>query len=198
MRHILLAIVCVAGAIALPGATALAARQADNKVAGRVDVSGRPAADVVVWLDAPGAPRAVEAARLVLEQRNMQFTPRVMAARVGSTIELPNNDRVFHNVFSFNHGKPFDLGLYPVGATKRITLDRPAVNRLYCNIHPHMAAYIVAVDTPYFATSNKAGEFTIAGVPSGEFTYHAWRSGGDALAGTVTVGGNAPLVIQWR
>jgi plastocyanin len=198
MQHTLLAIVCVAGAIALPGTTASAARQAENTVTGRVDVSGRPAADVVVWLDAPGAPRAVEAARLVLEQRNMQFTPRVMVARVGSTIELPNNDRVFHNVFSFNHGKPFDLGLYPVGATKRITLDRPAVNRLYCNIHPHMAAYIVAVDTPYFATSNKAGEFTISGVPAGEFTDHAWRSGGDTLAGTVTIGGNAPLVIQWR
>ncbi len=198
MRSIRLAIVCLAGAIALPGMTALAARQADYTVTGRVDVSGRPAADVVVWLDAPGAPRAVEASRLVLEQRNMQFTPRVMAARVGSTIELPNNDRVFHNVFSFNHGKPFDLGLYPVGATKRITLDRPAVNRLYCNIHPHMAAYIVAVDTPYFATSNKAGEFTISGVPPGEFTYHAWRSGGDTRDGTVTVGGNAPLVIQWR
>ncbi len=198
MRLILLAIVSVAGAISLQGGTALAATQPDHKITGRAEVSGRPAADVVVWLDAPGAPRAAEYPRLVLEQRNMQFTPRVMAARVGSTIELPNNDRVFHNVFSFNHGKPFDLGLYPVGATKRITLDRPAVNRLYCNIHPHMAAYIVAVDTPYFATSNKAGEFTISGVPPGEFTYHAWRSGGDTRDGTVTVGGNAPLVIQWR
>jgi plastocyanin len=117
MRLILLAIACVAGAIALPGTTAFAARQADDRVTGRVEVSGRPAADVVVWLDAPGAPRTAEASRLVLEQRNMQFTPRVMAVRVGSTIELPNNDRVFHNVFSFNHGKPFDLGLYPVGAT---------------------------------------------------------------------------------
>jgi plastocyanin len=198
MRLKPLAIVCAAGAIVLSGAAALAARQADNTVVGRVSASGRPAAEVVVWLDAPGAVRAAEAGRLVLEQRNMQFTPRVLAARVGSTIELPNNDRVFHNVFSFNHGKPFDLGLYPVGATKRITLDRPAVNRLYCNIHPHMAAYIVAVDTPYFATSNKAGEFTIPGVPAGEFTYHAWRSGGETLTGVVTVGGNAPLVIQWR
>ena len=113
----------------------------------------------------------------MLEQRNMQFTPRVMAVQVGSTVELPNNDRVFHNVFSFNHGKRFDLGLYPTGATKRITLDRPAVNRLYCNIHPHMAAYIVAVDSPYFATSGEGGVFTIASVPPGDYTYHAWRSG---------------------
>jgi plastocyanin len=194
--RILLALVCAAGVMHLPGMTAIAAGQSEDAVAGRAFVSGRPAADVVVWLDAPGAPRTPEA-RLVLEQRNMQFTPRVMAARVGSTIELPNNDRVFHNVFSFNHGKPFDLGLYPTGATKRITLDRPAVNRLYCNIHPHMAAYIVAVDTPYFATSNKAGEFTIPDVPAGEYTYHAWRSGGETLAGKVTAGGTASLEIRW-
>jgi plastocyanin len=196
MRKFLLAVVCAAGAIHLPGVTALVAGHSEDTVTGRAAVNGRPAADVVVWLDAPAAPRAAETT-LVLEQRNMQFTPRVMAARVGSTIELPNNDRVFHNVFSFNHGKPFDLGLYPVGATKRITLDRPAVNRLYCNIHPHMAAYIVAVDTPYFATSNKAGEFIIPGVPAGEYTYHAWRSGGETLVGTVKVGANVPLEIRW-
>jgi plastocyanin len=197
MRQISLAIVCAAAVMRPPGVIAVAAGQAEDTVLGRAVVGGRPAADVVVWLDAPGAPRTPEV-RLVIEQRNMQFTPRVTAARVGSTIELPNNDRVFHNVFSFNHGKPFDLGLYPTGATKRITLDRPAVNRLYCNIHPHMAAYIVAVDTPYFATSNKAGEFTIAGVPAGQYTYHAWRSGGETLAGTVTVGGSPPLEIRWR
>jgi hypothetical protein len=61
-----------------------------------------------------------------------------------------------------------------------------------------MGAYIVAVDTPYFATTNKAGEFTIAGVPAGEYTYHAWRSGGDTLTGKVAVGDTTPLVIQWR
>lgn len=197
MRRILVATVCAAGVMGLPAAAERAAAQTVTALAGRAEVGGRPAADVVVWLDAPGAPRTQEPARLVIEQRNMQFTPRVMAARVGSTIDLPNNDRVFHNVFSFNHGKPFDLGLYPTGATKRITLDRAAVNRLYCNIHPHMAAYIVAVDTPYFATTNKTGTFTIADVPAGKYTYHAWRSGGEPLEGTVVVGDGASLEIGW-
>lgn len=197
MRYLLLASVCAASLLQLPGMAIVSASAAQGTVTGRAEVGGRPVADVVVWLDAPGAPRASET-RHVIEQRNMQFAPRVMAARVGATIELPNNDRVFHNVFSFNHGKPFDLGLYPVGATKKITLDRPAVNRLYCNIHPHMAAYIVAVDTPYFATSTKAGTFALPGVPVGDYTYHAWRSGGETLTGTVTVGESASLVIQWR
>jgi len=196
MRRILVATVCAAGVMDLPAAAARAAARTAPAVVGRAEAGGRPAADVVVWLDAPGAPRT-PAARLVIEQRNMQFTPRVLAARVGSTVELPNYDRVFHNVFSFNHGKPFDLGLYPTGATRRITLDRPAVNRLYCNIHPHMAAYIVAVDTPYVATSNKSGAFTIRDVPPGKYTYHAWRSGGETLTGTVTAGDETPLTVSW-
>ena len=154
MRQIVLATSCVASLMGVAGGGAgVLAGQRDADLVGRVGAGGRPLADVVVWLDAPGAPR--EPRTRVLEQRNMQFTPRVMAVQVGSTVEMPNNDRVFHNVFSFNHGKRFDLGLYPTGATKRITLDRPAVNRLYCNIHPHMAAYIVAVDSPYFATTER-------------------------------------------
>ena len=200
MRRMVLATTCVASLVALAGGNAgVTAGQRDAVLVGRVAAGGRPAPDVVVWLDAPGAAR--EPRTRVLEQRNMQFTPRVMAVQVGSTVELPNNDRVFHNVFSFNHGKRFDLGLYPTGATKRITLDRPAVNRLYCNIHPHMAAYIVAVDSPYYATSDDAGSFAIRDVPAGRYTYHAWRSGGTMLTATVTVGDGAPaapMEVMWQ
>ena len=184
-------------ALALAGPNvSIVAHQRDVDVSGRAFVGGRPLADVVVWLDAPGAPRRPQP-RLVIEQRNVAFTPRVLAAQVGSVVELPNNDRIFHNVFSYTNGKPFDLGLYPTGATKRITLDRPAVNRLYCNIHPHMAAYVVAVDTPYFATTGKTGSFAIREVPMGDYTYHAWRSGGETLTGSVTVGDSATLDITW-
>ena len=159
-------------------AAALDAAGEHGGLAGRAVAGGRPAAEAVIWLDAPGAPRPREG-RFVIRQRNMEFVPRVLVAPVGSTVELPNDDRIFHNVFSFSNGKPFDLGLYPTGASKRITLDRPAVNRLYCNIHPHMAAYIVAVDSPYYATTGKSGEFTMRDVPAGRYTYHAWRSGAD-------------------
>ena len=177
------------------GARAAAAPE-QGALTGRAVVHGKPAADVVVWLDAPTAPRPREQ-RFVMHQRNMAFTPRVLVAPVGSTVDLPNNDRVFHNVFSFTNGKPFDLGLYPTGASKRITLDRAAVNRLYCNIHPHMAAYIVAVDTPYYASSDRAGAFVIRDVPAGRYTYHAWRSGAETLTATILVGEGAPLEIAW-
>ena len=186
----------VAAAMALAGPRAVAA-PAPGALSGRAMAGGKLIADVVVWLDAPSAPRPRER-RFVVRQRNMEFVPRVLAAPVGSTVDLPNNDRVFHNVFSFTNGRPFDLGLYPTGASKRITLDRAAVNRLYCNIHPHMAAYIVAVDTPYYATTDRAGRFTIPEVPAGRYTYHAWRSGADALQATVVVGDGQPLEVSWR
>ena len=181
--------------VALAGPRAAAAPELEA-LNGRAIAGGKPMADVVVWLDAPSAPRPRER-RFVVHQRNMQFEPRVLVAPVGSTVDLPNNDRVFHNVFSFTNGKPFDLGLYPTGASKRITLDRAAVNRLYCNIHPHMGAYIVAVDSPYYATSDRTGSFSIADVPAGRYTYHAWRSGADTLSATVVVGEGQPLEISW-
>jgi plastocyanin len=186
----------LAALVGLAGPRAVAAPE-NPVLAGRALAAGKPAADVVVWLDAPSAPRPQER-RFVMRQRNMEFSPRVLVAPVGSTIELPNNDRVFHNVFSFTNGKPFDLGLYPTGASKRITLDRPAVNRLYCNIHPHMAAYIVAVDTPYYAATDRTGTFAIREVPAGRYTYHAWRSGGEPLSATIVVGDGQPLEIAWR
>jgi plastocyanin len=196
MNNIARIAVALAAFVALAGPRAVAAPE-HEALAGRALAGGKPVAGAVIWLDAPAAARPREA-RFVVHQRNMEFVPRVLVAPVGATVELPNNDRVFHNVFSFTNGKPFDLGLYPTGASKRITLDRPAVNRLYCNIHPHMAAYIVAVDTPYYATTDRAGRFAIPDVPAGRYTYHAWRSGGDVINSTLVVGDGQPLEVSWR
>jgi hypothetical protein len=139
----------------------------------------------------------VQSSRVVLDQRNLTFTPHVLAVRVGTTVEFPNNDKVFHNVFSFRDGKKFDLGMYPKGMSKRIVFDKPGLARLFCNIHPNMAAYVMAVDTPYFAVSNESGTFSIAGIPPGTYTYHAWRPGGQPLTGSITLDGNHTLEINW-
>lgn len=152
---------------------------------------------VVVWFDAShGAPDTSERPRPVLDQRNLNFSPQVLAVRVGTTVDFPNNDRVFHNVFSFRDGKRFDLGVYPVGARKQVQFDRPGVSRLFCNIHPDMAAYVVAVNTPYFSVSDDEGEFTVT-LPAGTYTYHAWRAGAAELSGSVAVNGVTPLDIRW-
>jgi len=157
-----------------------------------------PARDTVVWLDAPNAPHAGRrpAERVVLDQRNLSFIPHVLVVRVGTTVDFPNNDRVFHNVFSFRDGKRFDLGMYPVGALRHVVFDQPGLSRIFCNIHPHMAAYVMAVDSPYFARADESGAFTIAGVPAGTYTYHAWRPGAAEVKATWTSTGG-PLQVVW-
>ena len=167
-------------------------------VHGTARVGGRAASNVVVWLDAPNAVHAPDSRRVVLDQRNLSFNPQVLAVRVGSVVDFPNNDRVFHNVFSFHDGKRFDLGLYPVGALKRVTFDQAGLSRIFCNIHPNMAAYIMAVETPFFAVSDSAGAFTVDSVPAGQYTYHAWRPGGAQLSGTWTIDADRSPVIEWR
>jgi plastocyanin len=155
----------------------------------------RPVMDAVVWFDAANAP-ASAVAPPVLDQYNLNFLPHVLVVRAGTTVKFPNNDRVFHNVFSFRDGKKFDLGVYPIGAVKYVRFDRPGVSRLFCNIHPGMAAYVVAVDSPYFAASDASGAFTLQ-APAGRYVYHAWRAGAAPLAGEVLVDGTATLEVAW-
>jgi plastocyanin len=163
---------------------------------GLARVGGRPYADAVVWLDAAEAAAAAPP-KAVLSQRNLTFEPHVLAVRVGTTVDLPNNDRVFHNVFSFHDGLRFDLGLYPIGTSKHLIFERAGLSRIFCNIHPGMAAYVMAVDTPFFAVSDGQGRFSIAAVPPGAYTYHAWRAGGQPLTGSITADGETVFDVQW-
>jgi plastocyanin len=175
----------------------LAVPAAGAGLSGTAQADGKPVQNAVVWLDAPGTPPFVQTKRVVVDQQNLAFDPRVLAIRVGTTVTFPNSDKVFHNVFSFRDGKKFDLGMYPAGTSKPILFDKPGLSRIFCNIHPHMAAYIMAVDTPYFSTSDEDGVFAIAAVPAGTYTYHAWRPGGQTLTGSVTVDSSHALEVRW-
>jgi plastocyanin len=169
---------------------------APGELRGTARIANRPVADVVVWLESPSVAVPSATPQPVLDQRNLQFMPHVLVVSVGTTVKFPNSDRVFHNVFSFHDGRKFDLGVYPIGAVKYVTFDRAGVSRLFCNIHPNMAGYVVAVDSPYFATSGDNGAFTVH-APPGRYTYHAWRAGAPILSGSVTLDGLSPLEIQW-
>jgi plastocyanin len=172
---------------ALSWITAAMAAADGPDVRGSVRANGRPQPNTVVWLEAPRAASPPSPAKIVLDQRNLNFYPHVLAVRVGTTVDFPNNDRVFHNVFSFRDGKRFDLGMYPIGTLRRVTFDKPGLSRLFCNIHPNMAAYVMAVDTPYFSVADAQGAFTILAVPAATYTYHTWRPGGTIAAGTFSV-----------
>lgn len=168
-------------------ASGVAANAGSGDVRGGVRVAARAEQNAVVWLDASRALASGPVPRVVLTQRNRTFLPHVLAVRVGTTVEFPNEDRVFHNMFSFHDGVPFDLGTYPVGTSKRVVFAEPGISRLYCNIHPNMSGFVVALDSPYFAAASPDGTFVIRAVPPGTYTYHAWRPGGPALTGTVVV-----------
>ena len=189
MARVLVALLCFALAFEGAAITALA------DVRGLVTVAGKPAGNVVVWVDGPVLAR-VPGPKPVLDQRNLNFFPRVLAVQTGTEVEFPNHDRVFHNVFSFHNGKKFDLGLYPTGAVKQITFDTPGLSRLFCNIHPHMAAYIMAVPTQYFAVSDETGQFSIPNLPHGTYVYHVWRAGKAETTGTAVMNATTRLDIQ--
>lgn len=175
-------------------------------LSGLVTVSGRAAANAVVWLDAGAATagrspnahvRQGSGGQALLRQRSLKFAPQVLAVQAGTVVDFPNDDRVFHNVFSFKDGKKFDLGVYPVGSTRQVTFTQPGVSRLFCNIHPNMAGYVVVVDTPWFATSDGEGRFHIADVEPGTYTWQAWRAAGPAVSGSLTVRAGAVLEVAW-
>ena len=190
----LIATYALSAALGSPGAVALSVTPVPTHGVARVH--GQPRANAVVWLTGGPDTATADAPQPVMDQRTLQFFPQVLAVRVGTTVKFPNSDRVFHNVFSFRDGKLFDLGLYPVGAVKYVHFDRPGVSRLFCNIHPKMAAYVVAVDSPYFATTDEHGAFEL-NPPPGTYTYNAWRAGADLLTGAVTVSADRPLVVDW-
>jgi plastocyanin len=178
--------------LCLPVGSALGA-----DLSGNAQASGKPARYAVIWLDVAAPAPPSQAPRVTLDQRNLSFMPHVLAVRVGTTVEFPNNDKVFHNVFSFRDGKKFDLGMYPTGSLKRIVFDKPGLSRIFCNIHPNMAAYVMAVDTPYYGVSDERGAFQISGIPRGTYTYHAWRPGAEILSGSIAVDGDRSLEVTW-
>jgi hypothetical protein len=131
---------------------------------------------VVVWLTPIDgeAPVVKLASPPQLIQRDKTFIPHLLVVQVGATVQFPNEDPFFHNIFSMYDGKRFDLGLYEAGTTRSVRFDRPGISFLFCNIHSEMSAVVVALDTPYFALSDRAGHVSIPNVPDGRYQLHVW------------------------
>ncbi|HVO63722.1 MAG TPA: hypothetical protein VMT53_22555 [Terriglobales bacterium] len=132
----------------------------------------------VVWLtpilQSARDSTAVAPMHAVLRQKNKSFDPHLLVVTRGSTVEFPNLDPWFHNVFSLFNGKKFDLGLYEAGTSRTVHFDRDGISYIFCNIHPQMSAVVVVVASSYFAVVNKSENFAIAGVPPGRYTLHVW------------------------
>ena len=160
---------------------AAAGSLAAGSISGRVELRDsqdaavrkhRDYSGVVVWLEpATGSPAPVPAkavARMV--QKDKTFTPHVLPIRVGTSVDFPNFDPIFHNAFSNYNGQLFDIGLYPPGTSRRVRFARPGVVRVFCNIHAGMSAVIVVLDTPYFEATQKNGAFQFDNIPPGDYS----------------------------
>lgn len=151
-------------------------------VKGRIELANsklksRDVSSVVIWLKpADGStPRSASKQRKVITQRDKRFSPHVVVVEAGSEVDFPNEDPYFHNVFSIFNGRRFDLGLYASGETRPVNFNRPGISYIFCNIHPKMSAIVVALDTPYFAISDKTGAFVINNVPAGDYRLSVWH-----------------------
>ncbi|HZM16514.1 MAG TPA: hypothetical protein VFE28_10965 [Candidatus Krumholzibacteria bacterium] len=110
-----------------------------------------------------------------ISMRRKEFVPRVAAVTVGSTVRFPNFDPILHNVFSVSGANAFDLGLYPEGEGKAATFRSPGLVRVFCNVHHDMVAYILVLDTPYFASPAADGTFILADLPEKDGLFVVWH-----------------------
>ncbi len=134
---------------------------------------------VVVWL-APADGRAANPAAAgrrvqTMRQKDKHFDPHVVAIPVGGAVDFPNDDPIFHDVFSNYSGQPFNLGLYRPRTSKRQVFTRAGIVRVFCNIHPSMSAVIAVLDTPWFDVTDPSGAFEMRGVPPGRYILHVFH-----------------------
>jgi len=149
----------------------------------------------VVYLDAiSGKTFPAPTEHPVIDQRGLLFQPHITVVQAGTTVEFLNSDSVAHNVFwtSIGGNKKLghNLGTWPKGEKKSFKFDTPGAVPILCNVHPEMSAYLVVAPTPYFATSDQAGNYKIENVPDGKYTAIAWHEGAKSQSKPVSVSGD--------
>jgi plastocyanin len=154
----------------------------------------------VVYLET--APRAAfdirDEPRARIDQRNERFVPHVLAIVAGTTVDFPNNDLTYHNVFSLSKPKPFDLGRYAAGRSRSERFDRPGIVRVFCDIHSHMSAFILVFSHRYFAVTDEEGRYRLENVPPGTYTVIAWNESVPQDSRRVVVGeGGADVEVNF-
>jgi len=152
--------------------------------------------NVVVYLKGVKFKGVLPASHQDIRQEHEAFVPRVLAVTRGSTIDFPNDDPFFHNVFSLSSASTFDLGRYPMGREKSVTLQNAGLVKVYCHIHSHMSASILVLDHPYFAVPGVDGSFTISNVPAGTYTIVGWHERVGERANVVSVKPGASAAVN--
>lgn len=185
----------VKGAMAAAVILSVAGMSWGDEIKGKVSVQGlKSAENIAVYVDAI-ADKKFEAPKdhVVIDQRKMSFIPHVVVVQQGTTVDFLNSDPVGHNVYwpsiSGNKKLAHNLGTWPKGEKKPFQFNDPGVVSLLCNVHPEMSGYVVVAPTPYFAVSDKDGNFEIKNIPAGKYTVKTWSEDGKPSTQAVNVSG---------
>lgn len=180
--------------------TASAAAQA-GIVSGRITIQEKNNApspdlgDAVIYLEGHGV--SLPPARFEINISDKTFSPHVLVVPSGSTVAFPNHDPFEHNVFSVSDSNSFDLGLYGRGEGKTVVFRSPGLVRVFCNIHPRMAALVQVMATHHFGQAAADGSFSINGVEPGTYKLHVWHERApQEIVREVTVGPNGLSDVQ--
>lgn len=149
-------------------------------IKGTITIDGKPAVGAVVSVE--GLPKDLVKAQAalakpqkkIMDQQNLKFSPTVIAVKVGDTVEFPNHDKVWHNVYSKGGANDFDLGLYAPNNSRNKKFENVGISRILCNAHPDMEAFVVVKDHPFFSTSDSRGNYEIKNVPLGKLRVEIW------------------------
>jgi plastocyanin len=152
------------------------AKPAKGSLAGTMQIDGKAGGAIgIVTLEPIGKKWKKRTPKVrVVEQRDRNFAPHVLAVPVGSTVTFPNFDQVFHNVFSVSEAQKFDLGLYKGGQAREMVFEKEGIVRLGCNLHANMSAYVVVVGAPHYAVADASGGFRFKSLEPGKYTLRAW------------------------
>ena len=184
-------------AVKAAGVAGLAAMFAGSSwagdIKGKVSVQGiKSAENIAVYVDAIADKKfEAPAQHVLIDQKKMSFVPHVVAVQQGTTVDFLNSDPVGHNVYwpsiSGNKKLAHNLGTWPKGDKKSFQFNDPGVASLLCNVHPEMSGYVVVSPTPYFAVTDKDGNFEIKNVPAGHYTLKTWSEDGKPTTQAVDV-----------
>ena len=176
-----------------------------DDIKGKVSVQGlKSAENIAVYVDAiPDKKFDAPTAKPVVDQTKMTFVPHVIVVQVGTTVEFLNSDPVGHNVYwpsiSGNKKLSHNLGTWPKGEKKSFQFNDVGVASLLCNVHPEMSGYVVVAPTPYFAVTDKSGNYEIKNVPPGKYTLKTWSEDGKVTTQAVELGAGtatADLIVK--
>ena len=191
----------VARAVVFAGITlAIAGLGSANEIKGKVSVQGiKSAENIAVYVDViPDKKFDAPKEHIVIDQRKMAFLPHVVAVQQGTTVDFLNSDPVGHNVYwpsvSGNKKLSHNMGTWPKGDKKPFQFNDLGTASLLCNVHPEMSGYVVVVPTPYFAVTDKDGNFEIKNIPAGKYTLKTWSEDGKPVTQAVDVSGATATV----